>query len=121
MKQPARYGTMCAVMCVGKPLGRRAFDVGPAGKRKREWLRAWFCRIALRVAIDRRRRWASFIGIHLLKKEREKKKEGKTGRSKKELVSLPSVPVCLSLSLRVEVSGFKSLIRLELVGEKTKN
>ncbi|KZS08753.1 putative Tumor protein D54 [Daphnia magna] len=69
----------------------------PAENREREWLRAQFCKIALRVAIDRRRHWASFHRNPFVK-ERKRPKRGKTGRSKKELVSLLSVPVCLSLS-----------------------
>jgi hypothetical protein len=73
-------------------------------------------KIALRVSIDRRRRWASFHRNPFVKK----RKSQKTGRSKKELVSLPLLPEFASLSPCRSVAGFKSLIRLELVGEEKK-
>ena len=83
------------------------------GKRQ-EWLRERCGKIALRVSIDRRRRWASFHRNPFVKNLVKKI----TGRSKKELVSLRLLPEFASLSPCRSVAGFKSLIRLELVGEE---
>ena len=81
---------MCRTTTRKAGIGRYEFE------REREWLREWCGKIALRVSIDRRRRWASFHRNPFVK------------RGKKELVPLRSLPEFASLSPCRSVAGFKS-------------